>query len=301
MYSFVVVLSCWPTHGTYRSGQDAFWDIVVWDPTDLEQPHRTQDDPGHDPRGRREYSRQQQLPGKRFSGSHGLSSPSGQCRPGRYSQGVYVGEGLPPVPLKIAAKIQRGELVDMGKFLPEFWAPPQEDGLQNKSEAKTSFGTYISVLAPLPPKLQASSSHHCLWHHSYPVLCRVTTDSQMVWALFRHIPCNKSPWPGSVGATIRRWEGGAKSDPGRQGTPPPPPSRGSDQRNLSQRSTWPSTGPTLSVKIAPVQCLPGKRGCMEQSGLLLQVFSDTLPAQAASVFLTQGNIIVENDVSHWGW
>ena len=81
------------------------------------------------------------------------------------SQGVYVGEGLPPVPSKVATKIRRGEFVDMGELLPEFWVPPREEEAQAKSEAKSRrarsvqdiytwiqcFGTYVSVLAPLHP------------------------------------------------------------------------------------------------------------------------------------------------------
>jgi len=34
--------------------------------------------------------------------------------------GVYVGDGLPPVPQKLADKIHRWEFIDMGKLLPEF-------------------------------------------------------------------------------------------------------------------------------------------------------------------------------------
>ena len=59
------------------------------------------------------------------------------------SQGVYVGEGLPPVPLKLAKKIQRREFVEMAQMLPEFWpslhleesegsskpSPPPTDGI----------------------------------------------------------------------------------------------------------------------------------------------------------------------------
>ena len=38
------------------------------------------------------------------------------------SSGIYVGEGLPPVPPKLAAKIMRWEFVDMAEMLPEFWS-----------------------------------------------------------------------------------------------------------------------------------------------------------------------------------
>ena len=41
--------------------------------------------------------------------------------------GVYIGEGPPPVPLKLAAKILRWECVQMSETLPEFWSSSKED------------------------------------------------------------------------------------------------------------------------------------------------------------------------------
>ena len=81
------------------------------------------------------------------------------------TQGVYVGEGLPPMPAKLAATIRRGDFVDMGELLSEFWTPSREDDPQAKAETKSQraravqdiytwlqcFGTYVSVLAPLHP------------------------------------------------------------------------------------------------------------------------------------------------------
>ena len=46
---------------------------------------------------------------------------------GPLSEGEYVGDGLPPVPAKVAAKIRRGEFVEMGELLPEFLASQRED------------------------------------------------------------------------------------------------------------------------------------------------------------------------------
>ena len=52
-------------------------------------------------------------------------------------QGVYVGEGLPPVPAKVAAKIRQGDFVDMTELLPEFWALPRdEDGGKSESRSR---------------------------------------------------------------------------------------------------------------------------------------------------------------------
>lgn len=47
-----------------------------------------------------------------------LANPSLQLPTG----GVYMGDGIPAVPVKLAAKIRRGEFVDMGELLPEFWS-----------------------------------------------------------------------------------------------------------------------------------------------------------------------------------
>ncbi len=42
--------------------------------------------------------------------------------PTHLSEGVYLGEGIPPAPAKLAARICRGEFVEMGELLPEFWS-----------------------------------------------------------------------------------------------------------------------------------------------------------------------------------
>lgn len=80
------------------------------------------------------------------------------------TNGVYIGDGLVPVPAKLATKIQHGEFIDMGELLPEFWPSSQDDDGQ-KSETKTcrgrkvtdiltwlqSYGTYVSVVADSHP------------------------------------------------------------------------------------------------------------------------------------------------------
>ena len=40
--------------------------------------------------------------------------------------GTHIGDGLPPIPAKLAAKIRRGEFVDMYELLPEFWTELKE-------------------------------------------------------------------------------------------------------------------------------------------------------------------------------
>ena len=77
----------------------------------------------------------------------------------------YIGDGLPPVPPALAAKIRRGAFVDMGELLPEFWAMTKEDtGMKSDTKVRWNrkitdiftwlqcFGTYVSVLTPLHPE-----------------------------------------------------------------------------------------------------------------------------------------------------
>ncbi len=82
------------------------------------------------------------------------------------SVGVYVGDGLPPVPAKLAAKIRRGEFVEKGELLPEFWSMPKVDDGEARRDGKSRrtrkvtdiftwlhcFGSYVSVLGLQAPK-----------------------------------------------------------------------------------------------------------------------------------------------------
>ena len=83
------------------------------------------------------------------------------------SEGVYVGDGLPPVPPKLAKKIRRGDFVEMGELLPEFWSSwKEEDGESRKGlkPRKTRtvtdihtwvqcFSSYVATRAPQAPEL----------------------------------------------------------------------------------------------------------------------------------------------------
>ena len=42
-------------------------------------------------------------------------------------QGLYIGEGLPPVLPRLASKISKGEFMDMCDLLPEFWVTPHSE------------------------------------------------------------------------------------------------------------------------------------------------------------------------------
>ena len=74
------------------------------------------------------------------------------------SDRIYLGEGVPPFPEKIASKIQKGKFVEMGELLPEFWSPSTDESQENKlrhSQKVTDIITwlqcytaYVSVRAP---------------------------------------------------------------------------------------------------------------------------------------------------------
>ena len=56
-----------------------------------------------------------------------------------------MGDGLPPVPAKLAKKIQGGEFVDMHELLPELWSSVRDEGgaprtsrVRERSESRIS-------------------------------------------------------------------------------------------------------------------------------------------------------------------
>jgi len=61
-----------------------------------------------------------------------ISSQGGNLNkelPMGYVGGICVGEGLPPVPEKLAAKIRRGEFIEMCELIPKYWLAKEEDGV----------------------------------------------------------------------------------------------------------------------------------------------------------------------------
>lgn len=91
----------------------------------------------------------------------GGSGPASGC------PGVYVGEGLPPVPTKLAEQIQRWDFVDMAELLPEYWgvvpgAKLGAEALNAKATRKKKvtniltwvqcFAVYTSVMAAKHPE-----------------------------------------------------------------------------------------------------------------------------------------------------
>ena len=95
------------------------------------------------------------------AGNVGASAPS---------TSVYIGEGLPPVPLKLAEKICGWEYTDMSELLPEFWVslgssqtegdPPGQPRTPGRLWRKVTdiatwvqcFATYVVVLAGTSPE-----------------------------------------------------------------------------------------------------------------------------------------------------
>ena len=79
--------------------------------------------------------------------------------------GVYVGEGLPPVPAKLAERIGRWEFIEMSEMLPEFWTQSRSDEAESKPTVTRRrrqvteiftwiqcFCTYVGVLGGKHPE-----------------------------------------------------------------------------------------------------------------------------------------------------
>ena len=75
------------------------------------------------------------------------------------SEGVYVGDGLPPVPPKLATKIRRGDFVEMGKLLPEFWSSWKEEDGESRKGLKPQKNSNGDGHPHLGPVLQFVRSH----------------------------------------------------------------------------------------------------------------------------------------------
>ena len=89
------------------------------------------------------------------------SAGPAQARP---SGGVYMGEGISPVPAKLAERIRRGEYVEMEEMLPEIWSGQKDEVLREARPRRTqkvaeiftwlqSFVSYVVVRGAAAPKL----------------------------------------------------------------------------------------------------------------------------------------------------
>ena len=90
---------------------------------------------------------------------------SHHCGSSTKGGGIYVGDSLPPVPPRIAAKVCRWEFVEMYELLPEFWVQKEEEtnakaaSRQRQREGSrismfgcSVSGLYVSVLAIQSPQ-----------------------------------------------------------------------------------------------------------------------------------------------------
>ena len=90
--------------------------------------------------------------------------PASTAKGGMIGEGVYVGDGRPPIAPKLAQRIRRWEFVDMGELLPEFSQHDDEAAMKRPWMTKKPrqvtdifswmqcFTTYVSVLGPAYPE-----------------------------------------------------------------------------------------------------------------------------------------------------
>ena len=77
------------------------------------------------------------------------------------TEGVYIGEGLPPVPAKLARKIRAGEFIEMDELLPEVWTMKEGGEPEPKRRCGRKvldiftwlqcFGIYVSIRGTQSP------------------------------------------------------------------------------------------------------------------------------------------------------
>ncbi len=107
-------------------------------------------------------------PGKEVAASVTLANllPSASSALTQSVEGVYMGEGVPPVPVKLAARIRRGEYIEMGELLPEFWQEVKEETGKEARPRRTRkvsdiltwtqcYASYVVVRVSQSPELVA--------------------------------------------------------------------------------------------------------------------------------------------------
>ena len=77
----------------------------------------------------------------------------------KVESGVYIGEGLPPVPIKLVQRIWRWDFVDMAEMLPELWTRGTDENptkalatrvrhpVTNIKTWLKAFVTYVAIMA----------------------------------------------------------------------------------------------------------------------------------------------------------
>ena len=77
--------------------------------------------------------------------------------------GIYLGDGLPPVPARLAGRIGRWEFIETVDLLPEFWStlkPGESSAKRTKAKKRVQdinvwlqcFALYVGVMATKSPK-----------------------------------------------------------------------------------------------------------------------------------------------------
>ena len=77
--------------------------------------------------------------------------------------GIYLGDGLPPVPARLAGRIGRWEFIEMVDLLPEFWStlkPGESSAKRTKAKKRVQdinvwlqcFALYVGVMATKSPE-----------------------------------------------------------------------------------------------------------------------------------------------------
>lgn len=66
------------------------------------------------------------------AGSLPGGSGGGPSKESESGEGAYVREGLSPILLKVAKRIQRGEFIEMEELLLELWLPPNRMGRRQR-------------------------------------------------------------------------------------------------------------------------------------------------------------------------
>ena len=92
--------------------------------------------------------------------------PIQQQEGGKQQSGAYVGDGLPPVPAKLAAKILKWEFDQMHDLLPEFWVGDKES--EGSSKAGSSRGKGKKRLKDVQVWLQCFAQYVSVLSSKFP-------------------------------------------------------------------------------------------------------------------------------------
>ena len=92
----------------------------------------------------------------------------GQSKDASLSAGIYVGEGLLPVPAKLAKKITRWEFVEMAELLPEFWSTPSPKEPSSSSTMRQSASRRRRVVTDIATWIQCFATYTSMMSTTHP-------------------------------------------------------------------------------------------------------------------------------------